>query len=194
MARPRIISDEQITAAAREVFLEHGFSATTAEIARRAGISEGTLFKRFPSKEDIFEEVVGLREAPQWREHLNAQVGCGDVRRNLERAALELLEAAARLLPNLMLMFSRGQANPMLMKLDNPMREDTQAVASYLRAEVALGRIRPVDADVTALLWMGALTQYLHLEHLMPDPHRPPMDSGRLVRGVMDVLWPGLEP
>ncbi|MDB5044910.1 MAG: hypothetical protein JWQ08_960, partial [Deinococcus sp.] len=22
----------------------------------------------------------------------------------------------------------------------------------------------------------------------------PPMDTGRLVRGVMDVLWPGLEP
>lgn len=194
MARPRIISDEQITAAAREVFLEHGFSATTAEIARRAGISEGTLFKRFPTKEDIFEEVVGLREASRWCEHLNAQVGQGDVRRNLERAALELLEVAARLLPNLMLMLSRGQANPMLMKLEHPMRKDTQAVASYLRAEGALGRIRPVDADIAALLWMGAMTQYLHLEHLMPDPHRPPMDPGRLVRGVMDVLWPGLEP
>ena len=57
MPRPRTITDEQIVEAARAAFLEQGFSATTAEIARRAGISEGTLFKRFATKEDLFEEA-----------------------------------------------------------------------------------------------------------------------------------------
>lgn len=197
MPRPRLITDERIVEAAREVFLEQGFSATTAEIARRAGISEGTLFKRFASKEDIFEEVVGLRDYAAWREELAALVGVGDVRRNLERAALHFIETAGRILPNLMLIFSRGHApahNPMLERLGNPIRHDADAVAAYLRAEVALGRVRPVDADVTALTLMGTLTHYVHREHMTPDPTREPLDAGRFVRGLFDVLWPGLEP
>ena len=197
MPRPRTISDEQIVTAAREVFLEQGFSAPTAEIARRAGISEGTLFKRFATKEDLFEEAVGLREFTGWREELGTRVGTGDVRRNLERAALRLLEHAERVAPVLTLIFSRGfdpSHNPMLERLDAPIRQDAEAVATYLRAEVARGRVRPLDADVTALVLMGALTQYIHHELMIPPPGREAMDRGRYVRGLLDVLWPGLEP
>ncbi|WP_019588083.1 TetR/AcrR family transcriptional regulator [Deinococcus apachensis] len=197
MARPRSITDEQIVAAAREAFLEQGFSATTLEIARRAGVSEGTLFKRFATKEDLFEETVGLRDSAGWREELRGLVGTGDVRRNLERSALRFLETAERIVPTLMLIFSRGHApahNPMLERLGNPIRHDADALASYLRAEVALGRVRPVDADVTALTLMGTLTHYVHRELMTPEPGREPLDSGRFVRGLLDVLWPGLEP
>lgn len=197
MARPRTITDEQIVAAAREAFLEQGFSATTAEIARRAGVSEGTLFKRFPTKEDMFEEVVGLRDYAAWREDLPGLVGSGDVRRNLERTALHFLDAAGRVVPNLMLIFSRGHApahNPMLERLGNPVRQDADALAAYLRAEVALGRVRPVDADVTALTLVGTLTHYVHRELMTLERGREPLDRGRFVRGLLDVLWPGLEP
>jgi len=54
MARPTVIRDETIIDAAREVFLERGFGATTAEVAVRAGVSEGSIFKRFNSKVDLF--------------------------------------------------------------------------------------------------------------------------------------------
>ncbi|MEW6420433.1 MAG: helix-turn-helix domain-containing protein [Deinococcota bacterium] len=195
MPRPRIITDEQIVEAARAAFLEQGFSATTAEIARRAGISEGTLFKRFATKEDLFEEAVGLRDYAAWRAEL--VVGTGDVRRNLERAALRFLDTAAGIVPNLMLIFSRGHApahNPMLERLGNPIRHDADALAAYLRAEVALGRVRPIDADVTALTLMGTLTHYVHRELMTPESGREPLDAGRFVRGLLDVLWPGLEP
>ncbi|WP_272976383.1 TetR/AcrR family transcriptional regulator [Deinococcus geothermalis] len=195
MPRPRTITDEQIVQAARAVFLEQGFSATTAEIARRAGISEGTLFKRFATKEDLFEEAVGLRDSAAWREEL--VVGTGDVRRNLERAALRFLDAAARIVPSLMLIFSRGHApdhNPMLERLGNPIRHDADALAAYLRAEVALGRVRPIDTDVTALTLMGTLTHYVHRELMTPEAGREPLDAGRFVRSLLDVLWPGLEP
>jgi AcrR family transcriptional regulator len=197
MARPRSITDEQIVAAAREAFLEQGFPATTLEIARRAGVSEGTLFKRFATKEDLFEEALGLRDYAVWREELPGLVGAGDVRRNLERAALRFLETAGRIVPNLMVIFSRGHApahNPLLERLGNPIRHDADALASYLRAEVALGRVRPVDADVTALTLMGTLTHYVHRELMTPEPGREPLETGRFVRGLLDVLWPGLEP
>ena len=54
MARTRTISDEQILDAAQAVFLEQGPQATTSAIADRAGISEGTIFKRFPTKQALF--------------------------------------------------------------------------------------------------------------------------------------------
>ena len=41
------------------LFVEKGFAATRAdEVAARAGVSKGTLFLYFPSKEDLFKAVV----------------------------------------------------------------------------------------------------------------------------------------
>ena len=54
MGRPRVISDDDVLAAAREAFVEHGLGASTREIARRAGISEGVLFQRHGTKSELF--------------------------------------------------------------------------------------------------------------------------------------------
>ncbi|GGL99029.1 TetR/AcrR family transcriptional regulator [Deinococcus aerophilus] len=197
MARPRTITDEQIVEAAREIFLQQGFAATTAEIARRAGVSEGTLFKRYASKEDLFEAAVGLHNYAHWRSELLSQLGQGEVRRNLERAFMEFLKEAAAIIPNLMTILSRGhnpEHNPILERLGNPVRQDAEAIAQYLRAELDLGRVRPLDAEVTALMIMGALTTYVHQEHMMVKIGREPLEAGRFVRGLLDVLWPGLAP
>ena len=59
MGRPRRISDERILAAAREVFLEQGYGAPTSEVARRCDCSEGTLFKRYPTKAELFFASMG---------------------------------------------------------------------------------------------------------------------------------------
>jgi AcrR family transcriptional regulator len=53
-ARPGELLD-----AALDLFVEKGFAATRAEeVAARAGVSKGTLFLYFPSKEDLFKAVV----------------------------------------------------------------------------------------------------------------------------------------
>src|ERR1700712_1330894 len=39
--------------AAREVFAEHGLDASTNQIARRAGVGVATLFRRFPTRDDL---------------------------------------------------------------------------------------------------------------------------------------------
>ena len=53
-ARPRELLD-----AALALFVEQGFAATKAEdVARRAGVSKGTLFLYFTSKEELFKAVV----------------------------------------------------------------------------------------------------------------------------------------
>lgn len=49
----------EIVEAARATFVEHGFAATRVEaIARRAGVSKGTVYLYFPTKEALFEAVV----------------------------------------------------------------------------------------------------------------------------------------
>ena len=49
----------ELLAAALDLFVEKGYAATKVdEVAARAGVSKGTLFLYFPSKEDLFKAVV----------------------------------------------------------------------------------------------------------------------------------------
>jgi AcrR family transcriptional regulator len=49
----------ELISAALDLFVERGFSATRLEdVAARAGVSKGTLYLYFPSKEDLFKAVV----------------------------------------------------------------------------------------------------------------------------------------
>jgi len=49
----------ELLAAALDLFVEKGFAATRVEeVAHRAGVSKGTLFLYFPSKEELFKAVV----------------------------------------------------------------------------------------------------------------------------------------
>jgi AcrR family transcriptional regulator len=50
---------QELLNAALELFVEKGFSATRSdEVATRAGVSKGTLYLYFPSKEELFKAVV----------------------------------------------------------------------------------------------------------------------------------------
>lgn len=49
----------EIVEAALDLFVEKGFAATKMdEIAKRAGVTKGTVYLYFPSKEDLFRAVV----------------------------------------------------------------------------------------------------------------------------------------
>ena len=69
--RPRAQAKrEQILSGAKKVFLREGFAAASTDvIAREAGVSKRTLYAYYPSKEELFEDVLrGLTiENPQTR-------------------------------------------------------------------------------------------------------------------------------
>jgi len=49
----------ELLEAALDLFVEHGYAATRVEaVAQRAGVSKGTLFRYFASKEALFQAVV----------------------------------------------------------------------------------------------------------------------------------------
>lgn len=68
-ARPGELLD-----AALSIFVAKGFAATRVEeVAARAGVSKGTLFLYFPSKEELFKAVVRENIAgrfPEWNDEL----------------------------------------------------------------------------------------------------------------------------
>ncbi|WP_410651412.1 TetR/AcrR family transcriptional regulator [Amycolatopsis sp. cmx-4-54] len=70
----------RIVAAARAAFASDGLDVPMNEIARRAGVGQGTLYRRFPTKEALIDEVfadhvehcvnmvsAGLRDPDPWR-------------------------------------------------------------------------------------------------------------------------------
>jgi AcrR family transcriptional regulator len=59
---PKLSTKQRILDAALEVFSEKGFHvATVDEIAERAGLGKGTLYRYFANKETLFNELVRLR-------------------------------------------------------------------------------------------------------------------------------------
>ena len=71
MGRKKTLSDEELLEVARQEFLTNGIGASTKSIAQKAGISEGVIFQRFHTKEELFEgrQLVGQRLDGHGRDH-----------------------------------------------------------------------------------------------------------------------------
>jgi TetR/AcrR family transcriptional regulator len=72
----------ELLAAALDLFVEKGYAATRVEeVARRAGVSKGTLFLYFSSKEELFKAVVRENISgrfAEWGEELNTFEGSSE--------------------------------------------------------------------------------------------------------------------
>lgn len=49
---------DKLLVAAREVFGEHGATGSLDEIAKRAGVGPGTLYRHFPTREDLIDALM----------------------------------------------------------------------------------------------------------------------------------------
>jgi AcrR family transcriptional regulator len=58
---------DALLAAARDAFGENGADASLEDIARRAGVGIGTLYRNFPTRQDLFEAVY-VEEIDQLRQ------------------------------------------------------------------------------------------------------------------------------
>src|SRR6201992_3081486 len=86
---------ERIIEAAIELFAERGYEASTAEIAARAGVGEATLFRRFPTKEDLITAIVQM----MLEEAAAVAASCleeEDPWRGVERFLYEMAERASQ--------------------------------------------------------------------------------------------------
>ena len=198
MARPQRITDEQIIAAARAVFLESGVQATTAMVAERAGVSEATLFKRYENKEQLFLASMSQVEAPAWVASVRELAGTGDLRENLVRILTELIAFHREILPRAMMVWSsRSGAESMPRGPSSPPGLGYQAMRAYFASEVAARRLRTIDPEVVAHTVLGTVHHLIYSEMLGLSGTSPAATQKRTdgrPRQIVDTLWAGIGP
>jgi AcrR family transcriptional regulator len=191
MARPVTVSTENIVSAAREEFLEKGYEETTTlAIALRAGVSEGSLFKRFPGKAQLFCAAMDLPplELPRT---LEQQVGQGELRENLRQIALELIGFIEQVLPKAIMMWS-NRAKPVVPPPGSPPLEILRALTAYFTAEIKLGRVADGDPQIMARVLQGACWSYCFLQLITENIPKLPREE--YVDRLIAQLWTGLSP
>jgi AcrR family transcriptional regulator len=189
--RPPVIEESRLLEVAREVFLELGIRATTAEVARRAGISEGAVFRRYHSKACLFGRAMSFdpEAAPALLEGLRERLGQGDLRVTLTELAERLLQLGRIALPVMMMLWSNPEAETAGQTCERGERYQRAfgALRAFLAAEMELGRLQPNNPELLARVFMGTLHNYCMTELLSPTA-QPRLPAPVLIQGLVDLL------
>lgn len=157
----------ELARAALEVFSEHGFAAARLEeVARRAGVSKGTVYLYFESKEALFKAAVevGMTPALEAAEELAADTS---------RPAAELLRrfvfgwwervgsTALGGLPKLLVAESGNFPELARWFHESTIRRAQRALAGIIELGIARGDFRPLDPMLAARVVFGPMFAYI---------------------------------
>src|SRR5438105_718615 len=98
MGRHKTISDDEVLTIARKLFREQGHTATTRTLAEVAGISEGVLYQRFGSKDELFFAAMRPR-GPDLEQLLGSKEPAEDARTYLRGTVVRLGKYFADVIP-----------------------------------------------------------------------------------------------
>lgn len=168
-----------LLAAAADEFAERGLDASVADIAQRAGVGKGTVFRHFATKDDLIAAIV--------LDRINALDALG--RRLLQAAdpgaaLLEFLTAAARQRQQRDLSFLQ-QAGALAPEVTEARARLFQTVQELLDRAREHGAVRPDVTGADIILLMCApnhVTSYV--------PAAPP----DLWRRYLAIIFDGLRP
>jgi len=185
------INNEAILEAARKVFLTRGYQAGTAEVARAAGVSEGSIFKHFKSKHDLFCEAMRAETRVQEHEReLLESVGRGEIRQTLVRVGKKLLDHFMVVMPRVITLHSSGVSMPHCNGDGGrpaPL-EHVDVLAKYFREEIRLGRLKLDAPEILAHAMVAGLMHYVMCDILYQYRAGAP---GVYVRTLVDALLHG---
>ena len=197
--RPPKIDQAKLLKVAREVFLEHGIRATTAEVAERAQVSEGSIFYRFKTKEALFSEAMQIAEGDVPELLMKAVAGLreDDLENSLIELAQSLVDIARVGLPLMMMSWSNPQSGPCANKTNTvKFREFVTRLAAFFQSHIDAGRLRAVDSEILARTFLGSIHHYC-MGRIFADEHGVLMIPEKMfIRGHVDLLLRGalLEP
>ena len=182
---------------AGQFFLEKGFEATSVgEIARRARASKETFYRHFPTKEDLFREVV-QRGTVRMANELDLALLMGALPEEaLSAFGIILLE---RLLSVDTVKLHRimGMSQKMLPEQarvfyeQGPMRVQA-SLTSYLKDQQEQGRLRAADATVAARQFIDlVVSEQMFRSRLGIFPEPTPEERKATVRAAVDCFLNG---
>jgi AcrR family transcriptional regulator len=195
MPRPRTVTDDAILAAARAVFTREGPQASTELVARQAGVSEGTVFKRFGSKEQLLGRAL-VTTCEAWRGLPSCGPCEGGVRGELERLLLQLIGFFREFIPKMMMLMSSGGLDPVAFWRANPQGGALLAlrdVTGWMERAMAEGRLRRHHPEVAARAALGACQNYVFFELAGINPPGTPLPEASFARELAETLLEGLQ-
>jgi AcrR family transcriptional regulator len=194
---------EAILAAARTVFLEHGFAGASMDvITRRAGVSKATVYAHFPSKLELFEAIVRERCEATLAAAVAMAPGAAapplrDALRDLGRRFLGMLTDRGPL-ALWRVVVAEAARNPELGKAvyaAGPNRGATE-LAERLAAERAAGRLAIADPRLAAEQFFSMLLGHFHLRRLLAVDSAPlaAAEIDRAVDQAVAIFLDGARP
>jgi AcrR family transcriptional regulator len=146
---------ERIVRAAREVYADLGPDAPMEAIARRAGVGERTLYRRFPTKGQLARAVIDRSIA----ENLSPVIERARQGRNPLAGLSDLIEAAmalgAREHNVLVAARKAGSLTDVSTRLDDALAELTRRSqeAGLIRADLVADDLPRINAMLNSVLW-----------------------------------------
>jgi TetR/AcrR family transcriptional regulator len=198
--RPSIreVNERALLQAAESVFAELGFAgATTAAIARRAGVPKANLHYYFATKEGLYRAVVE-RVLNAWLAAASSFDASEDPRQAL-KAYISAKMDLAREMPLASRIWSAEimRGAPIIQDfLDTTLTEWVASRERVVRRWVAAGKLRPIEPKVLFYMIWATTQQYANAAHEMATLNGgEPLDDAafeRAKRQVIDTILGGV--
>lgn len=190
----------EIIAAALALFVEHGFAATRLEdVARRAGVSKGTVYLYFDSKEALFEAVVREVVIPQVeRSELLAQQHRGSQAELLEQLVMNWWQSVSAGpvcgIPKLIVAESANFPQASQFFVDNVINRVRGIFNKVIEKGIEQGEFRQIDPEYVTRLLMSPMVLLAIWRHsLKPYDQTFPVDEETYLQQHLDLFLNGLK-
>jgi AcrR family transcriptional regulator len=189
----------EIIAAALASFAERGYAATKLEdVAAAAGISKGTIYLYFPTKEDLFRAVVRRAVLPnleaaeaQFATHTGSS---GDLLRFLARRFLQLLDSDLTAVPKLVVAESGNFPAIAQFYADAVLRRAFALVEGILTRGMQRGEFRQMDVHATLPLFAAPFLLLALWKHSLGRHTDLTFDPRAVAKAHIETLLRGLAP
>jgi TetR/AcrR family transcriptional regulator, multidrug resistance operon repressor len=181
------LTRQRLIRAALELFTTKGYHVTTtAQIAKKAGVAEGTIYKHFSSKQHLVNELY--RAAQRWALRIVQETARdpepGTARARLSAVAHALVEGAVQEAAIVKL----GLLDQLSSVLDDESRKTERDFRTALERIIAEGKaqgsVRTGAVEVWSGVWLATLSHAL--EKIAEGLWKPADASVRL---VIEAAW-----
>lgn len=188
----------ELVAAALECFAERGFAATKLDdIAAKAGVSKGTVYLYFPSKEELFKSVVRETILPNLvrAESLLAgpDISCTEqLRRLIEFITGRMASSPIGIIPKLVITEAGNFPDLARFYLENVVHRGFGLIGRVLERGIATGEFRPVDVRHTTFCIIAPVLLTALWRHSLGRIEPQALDADALWHTHVDLLVRGL--
>ena len=194
-ARPLELLD-----AAVDLFVERGYAATRLEdVARRAGVSKGTLYLYYDNKEELFKAVVRSSIVPVIGD-AEASVAefdghSADLLRHVIQSWWQRV-GATKASGIVKLVMAESGNFPELAKFyeEEVINRGRKAMSTMLERGIARGEFRPFDVALTAQVLMAPMLTLITWKHSVGPCPRAELDPMAFLAAFLDMALHGLLP